>query len=283
MSINQHFVEKLRRNDEILTDLIDYIVRFTYNEDEFIHNNLEDGRTISMIGERNFVVPIIDDWVKTSELARRNEIKLIVPPERKSYDILLEGANEIYIPCNIKISSWSSPDNLNIQNIQNMLCFGEDLSSAKTRKKSQEKHLKYVRRSKNRFYEPSDYYFICVYKNDMSQSFFTSALSLSNPTLNANNLVQCNWKIERDNGRQVVYEVTEEDINEDISRGLTPRRHRNYSDSIDLILDSVLKSYEMAIESAKLAINNTKKLKLMAKKANKLFNLDLVEDEENDC
>ena len=69
MSINQHFVEKLRRNDEILTDLIDYIVRFTYNEEEFIHNNLEDGRTISMIGERNFVVPIIDDWVKTSEVA----------------------------------------------------------------------------------------------------------------------------------------------------------------------------------------------------------------------
>ena len=25
MSINQHFVEKLRRNDEILTDLIDYV------------------------------------------------------------------------------------------------------------------------------------------------------------------------------------------------------------------------------------------------------------------
>lgn len=279
---NEHFITKLRRNDEILTDLMDYLTKFQYNE-EFVTNQINDGRTISLIGERDFVMPLIQEWINKSDIVKLYSLSLVIPAERQPYDVLFIGScdeDEIYIPCNIKISSCTYFDNLNIQNIQNMLCFGEKPTTANMRKKTQEKHLKDISQDKTQIIEPMDYYFIVIHKKDMSKSFFTSALSVSHPYFNGPNLVQCNWGTERANGREVAYPITEDDIREDKKRGLTPRKYRSYISSINLLLNVTIYSYELAIATSKIAIKNTKKLMKLAEKARKKFNI--CEDNNGD-
>lgn len=242
-----HFEEKTRKIEKIMTDLSDYLIHTIYTEkfmDKLKH--VSDGRLISAIAETEMAIPVLTRWCMHSKICLEYEIVMDIPNSRSMYDVAFVSKKDpsIFIPCNIKVSSFKYNDNLNCQNILDFITSGNIPDKSPQNKKYMYEHALSINQNQN-FNEPIDYYFICINKDDMEKSFYTSLLTIKELYPNASNLVQCNWAKNYQIGRTSLFEVTEDDIKEDLKRGLAPREYRSYEDSIEYIFQNYKECYKM--------------------------------------
>ena len=222
--------------------------------------SISDGRVISAVGETKFIIPLILDWAKQSEIAKEFKLKILIPKVREMYDIMITSGNDesIIIPCNIKISNFLHTDNLSCQNVLDLISSGNIPENIAKTKDAVYKNVMKIKKKKL-YNEPIDYYFICINKLDMGKSYHTSLLTIKDFNINASNLIQCNWGNNFKKGRTSLYKLNETDINDDKSRNFPERIFRSYEESVLCVIDSYNKCYLLREKQTKTAKKILKK------------------------
>lgn len=253
--------------EEILTDLLDFITCGCFLTETESATKFKDGRLESAIEEETIAKPIILEWIEVSEVAKKYGVTVEVPNIRNWTDVnLMCKELKIFIPCNIKISNFKQADNLNCQAGLCLATTGIYESTLKNPFPTQSEYLyKKIKETRvHKYNQPIDYYFIVFNKNDLSQSYYTSLLTIKELKPNGKNKLQANWGDNRKLGRYSLIPVTDAMIRSDLDRGLVPREYRSY----DLAVAYVMEVHNECIDKAKVSLDYEKKAyTMMAKKA----------------
>jgi len=244
---------KIIRIERIMNELARYITNADKN---YIQEKLDeaarlstDGRNISSILEPTIKV-LIKEWSEKSKLFYLYDLKLIDPPPRACYDIMIASdADDIIIPIDIKISNFesNSADNLNFETSVSFIAAGAEMEKSGRQKETIKKNLKQLNKEKR---PPIDFYYLVVDKNlDYNEDgslhiYYTSILTMKEISSNASNGIQANWTKNIEAGRTCLIEPTEEMLNNDDHAELPRRVYRSYEDSITLLIDKMKESIE---------------------------------------
>jgi hypothetical protein len=175
---------------EVLNRLREYISRALADGALVLLDNNADGRLNSQENERQ-ISDALRLYAHSSEWFRDNELAIEVAEPRFWYDFCVRGPHSLFVPVNVKVSTFQTADNVSSKMGLFYALTGVDPSSV--RLNSWEHFCQNLAEHLGRD-QSADYYFIAVNKTDPGDVIWTGLKLLQSLRPNGSNPpYQCKW------------------------------------------------------------------------------------------